>query len=134
MHLSNFLNGPRTFCVSLLLLSALWPALATGQERMTLDRVEFVGQKRLTISQLTSLSELKVGQVVDRDIFDAAAGKLLQSGLLRKLSYRVRSAKGRATITFELEEAAANLPVVFENCVWFTEEERASSIRADVPF
>jgi len=54
--------------------------------------------------------------------------------LLRKLSYRVRSAKGRATITFVLEEAAANLPVVFENFVWFTEEELVSAIRADVPF
>jgi outer membrane protein insertion porin family len=92
------------------------------------------GRKRLTVSQLTALSELKIGQVVDGNIFDAAAGRLLQSGLLRKLSYRVRSAKGRATITFVLEEAAANLPVVFENFVWFTEEELASAIRADVPF
>lgn len=134
MRFRNFLNGPRTFCLSLLLLSSLWPALAVGQERLTLERIEFVGQKRLSISQLTSLSELKIGQVVDPSIFDAAAGKLLQSGLLRKLSYRVRSANGRATITFTVEEAAANLPVVFENFVWFTEEELASAIRADVPF
>jgi outer membrane protein assembly factor BamA len=134
MRFSNFLNRPRAFCISLLMLSILWPTLATGQERLTLDRIEFVGQKRLSVSQLTSLSELKIGQVVDTNIFDAAAGKLLQSGLLRKLSYRVRSAKGRATITFTLEEAAANLPVVFENFVWFTEEELASAIRADVPF
>ena len=134
MRFSNFLNGPRSLCVSLLLLSSLWPASALGQERLTLDRIEFVGQKRLSISQLTSLSELKIGQVVDGTILDAAAGKLLQSGLLRKLSYRVRSAKGRATVTFTLEEAAANLPVVFEDFVWFTEEELASAIRADVPF
>ncbi len=134
MRFSNFLNGPRTLCVSLLVLSALWPALAPGQERLTLGRIEFVGQKRLSVSQLMSLSELKIGQVVDSSIFDAAAGKLLQSGLLRKLSYRVRSAGGRATITFQVEEAAANLPVVFENFVWFTEEELTSAIRADVPF
>lgn len=134
MRFSKFLDRPRTLCVSLLLLGLLWPALAMGQERLTLERIEFVGQKRLSISQLTSLSELKIGQVVDSNIFDAAAGKLLQSGLLRKLSYRVRSAQGRATITFVVEEAAANLPVVFENFVWFTEEELASAIRADVPF
>ncbi len=116
-----------------MLLLALAVA-APAQERLTLDRVEFVGQKRLSVSQLTSLSELKPGQVVDANILDAAAGKLLQSGLLRKLSYRVRSAKGRATVTFVLEEAAASLPVVFENFVWFSEEELASAIRADVPF
>jgi len=134
MRLSNFLDRRRTLCVSLLALTIFWPTLAPCQERLTLDRIEFVGQKRLTVSQLTALSELKIGQVVDGNIFDAAAGRLLQSGLLRKLSYRVRSAKGRATITFVLEEAAANLPVVFENFVWFTEEELASAIRAEVPF
>ena len=134
MRLSTFLNSPKIFCVSLLLVSTVWPALAPAQERLTLERIEFVGQKRLSVSQLTSLSELKIGQVVDQNIFDAAAGKLLQSGLLRKLSYRVRSAKGRATITFQLEEAAANLPVVFENFVWFTDEELISAIRTDVPF
>jgi outer membrane protein assembly factor BamA len=134
MRFSNLVNNPRVLCLNLLLLGTLWPAPVLGQERLTLDRIEFVGQKRLSISQLTSLSELKIGQVVDTNIFDAAAGKLLQSGLLRKLSYRVRSAKGRATITFQVEEAAANLPVVFENFVWFSEEELASAIRADVPF
>jgi len=134
MRLRNFLDRRRTLFVSLVLLSILWPALAGAQERLTLDRIEFVGQKRLSVSQLTSLSELKIGQLVDANVFDAAAGKLLQSGLLRKLSYRVRSAKGRATITFVLEENAANLPVVFENFVWFTEEELVSAIRADVPF
>lgn len=134
MRFRNLISAPGNFCVSLLVLCTLWPALAPGQERLTLERIEFVGQKRLSTSQLTSLSELKIGQVVDRDTFDAAAGKLLQSGLLRRLSYRVRSAKGRATITFQVEEAAANLPVVFENFVWFTEEELLSAIRTDVPF
>lgn len=134
MRLSKHTLIPKTFCAGLLLLSFIWPALALGQERLTLDRIEFVGQKRLSVSQLTSMSELKTGQVVDQATFDAAAGKLLQSGLLRKLSYRVRSAKGRATVTFVLEEAAANLTVVFENFVWFSEEELASAIRADVPF
>lgn len=101
---------------------------------MTLDGIEFIGQKRLSVSQLTALSELKIGQVVDRETFDAAANKLLQTGMLRRLSYRVRSAKGRATVTFQVEEAARNLPIVFENFVWFSEEELTSAIRKEVPF
>ena len=110
MRLSKHILTPKTFCAGLLLLSTLWPALALGQERLTLDRIEFVGQKRLSISQLTSLSELKIGQVVDQGSFDAAAGKLLQSGLLRKLSYRVRSAKGRATVTFNSKKRRLTCP------------------------
>lgn len=119
--------------IALMLLLALTIA-AKSQERLTLDRIEFVGQKRLSVAQLTDLSELKIGQAVDANILDASAGKLLQSGLLRKLSYRVRSAKGHATVTFVLEEAAASLPVVFENFVWFSEADLAAAIRADVPF
>src|SRR5262249_39946110 len=134
MRVRTFVTKTKTLSLGLLLWLGLVTSSAFAQERLTLDRIEFVGQKRLTVSQLTSLSELKIGQVVDRDIFDAAAGKLMQSGLLRRLSYRVRSAKGRATITFELEEAAANLPVAFENFVWFTDDELQSALRSAVPF
>src|SRR5262245_47868369 len=98
MRAGNLLSSTKSVCVLLLLVS-LWAMLVPGQDRLTLDRIEFTGQKRLSISQLTSLSELKIGQVVDQTILDAAAGKLLQSGLLRRLSYRVRSAKGHATVT-----------------------------------
>src|SRR5437773_545191 len=134
MRNRTFVTKHNVFGLGLLLIVGLWSSSVAGQERLTLDRIEFVGQKRLTVSQLTSLSELKVGQVVDHDTFDAAAGKLLQSGLLRRLSYRVRSAKGRATVTFQLEEAAANLPIAFENFVWFSEDELIAAIRQAVPF
>jgi outer membrane protein assembly factor BamA len=58
----------------------------------------------------------------------------MQSGLFKKLGYRVRTADNDATVTFEVEEASRNLPVVFENFVWFSEEEMARTIRKDVPF
>src|SRR2546423_14536328 len=45
------------------------------------------------------------------------------------------STKGAdAAVTFEVEEAARNLPVVFENFVWFSEPETARAIRQPVPF
>jgi len=133
MRAVTLITKSKALIAGLMLAFACSPSIL-AQERMTLDKIEFVGQKRLTVSQLTTLSELRIGQVVDRDIFDAAADKLLQSGLLRRLSYRVRSAKGRATITFQVEEAARKLPIVFENFVWFTEEELLAAIRSEVPF
>lgn len=133
MRAVTLITKSKALFAGLLLALACSPSIL-AQERMTLEGIEFVGQKRLSISQLTTLSELKVGQVVDREIFDAAADKLLQTGLLRRLSYRVRSAKGRATITFQVEEAARKLPIVFENFVWFTEEELLATIRSEVPF
>ena len=58
----------------------------------------------------------------------------MQSGLFRKLSYKVRVADDEATVIFEVEEASRNIPVVFENFVWFSDEEIARAIRQDIPF
>jgi outer membrane protein assembly factor BamA len=107
---------------------------ATGQQAARLDRVEFVGLKRLSAAQVTDMSGLKPGQSVDQTILDATADKLLRSGMFRRLSYRVRSVNGRATVIFDVEESAKGLPVVYENFVWFTEEEILGAIRTDLPF
>src|SRR5437899_206722 len=89
--------------VVLLLAFLMLPVAA--QQRQTLSRLEFVGLKRLTRDQVVTMSGLKIGQPIDSNILDAAAGELLKSGLFRKLSYRVRSNPGnQATVTFELEE------------------------------
>jgi outer membrane protein insertion porin family len=107
---------------------------APAQQSMRLERIQIVGVKRLTSDQVIALSGLQTGQAVDSAALDAASAKLLQSGLFRRLGYRVRSANGAATVTFEVEESAVNLPVVFENFVWFSDEELAEAIRKDVPY
>jgi outer membrane protein assembly factor BamA len=118
----------------LVLLALIVLALpATAQQRQTLGRLEFVGLKRLTRDQVVAMSGLKVGQVVDAQILDSAAGELLKTGLFRKLSYRVHNnPNNQAIVTFQLEESAVSLPVVFENFVWFSDEEIVAAIRKDV--
>ncbi len=101
---------------------------------MRLEKIQIVGLKRLTTDQVIALSGLQTGQVIDPAALDAASAKLLQSGLFRRLSYRVRSTNGEATVTFEVEESAISLPVVFENFVWFTDDELTEAIRRDVPY
>lgn len=119
-----------------LLLAFLLLPVAVAQQRQTLSRLEFVGLKKLTREQVVAMSGLKVGQTIDPNILDAAAGELLKSGLFRKLSYRVRTSNpgNQATVTFEVEESAINLPVVFENFVWFSDDEIVAAIRKDVPY
>jgi outer membrane protein assembly factor BamA len=103
-------------------------------QQVTLRKIEFVGLKRLTPQQVIDASGLKIGGKADRDTIDAAADKLMQSGLFRRLGYKVRVANNEATITFEVEESAKGLPVVFENFVWFSEEEILAAIKADLPY
>jgi outer membrane protein assembly factor BamA len=105
-----------------------------AQQPVTLRRIEFVGLKRLTAQQALDASGLKAGDSVTREAIDAAAEKLMQSGLFKKLGYKVHTANNETTLIFEVEEASRNLPVVFENFVWFREDEIARAIRQDVPF
>ena len=121
-----------TAIVLALLLVSSTPCRA--QQPVTLRRIEFVGLKRLTAQQVIDASGLKVGDNVTREAIDAAAEKLMQSGLFRKLGYKVHTANNETTLIFEVEEASRNLPVVFENFVWFSEDEIARAIRQDVPF
>jgi outer membrane protein assembly factor BamA len=121
----------RTGCIALLLVLS---SICLAQKPATLRRVEFVGLKKMTEQQAIDASGLKIGDPINPEIIDAAAEKLMQSGLFKKLGYRVRTADSDATVIFDVEEASRNLPVIFENFVWFSEAEIARAIRQDVPF
>jgi outer membrane protein assembly factor BamA len=120
-----------TAAVLMLMIFLLTPVAA--QQRQTLGRLEFVGLKRLTREQVVDMSGLKVGQVINEAVLDAAANALLKTGLFRRLSYRVTNAN-QAVVTFQVEESAVSLPVTFENFVWFSNEEILAAVRKDVPY
>jgi outer membrane protein assembly factor BamA len=99
-----------------------------------LARVEFVGLKRLTREQLIKVSGLEIDQIVDVGALDAAAQRLLDSGLIYKLGYRLQTKAGLATVTFQIEEGrSGESAVIFDNFIWFTEEELAAAVRREVP-
>src|SRR5947208_15908978 len=108
------------------LLVALWsPAICMAQKPVRLIKIEVVGSKRVTQEQVVATSQLQIGQPIDTSVADAAAERLMQSGLFKTLSYRLRTADDQAIVIFTVEEAAKNLPVVFENFVWFADDEIA---------
>ncbi|HYR77005.1 MAG TPA: POTRA domain-containing protein [Pyrinomonadaceae bacterium] len=117
-----------------LLATLIASASMASAQAGRLTKIDVVGLKRIPPAQVIAASELKIGQAVDPSVLDAAATKLMQSGLFKKLTYRVRGRVGEVTVIFEVEEANRSLPVVFENFVWFTDEELASAIRNDIPF
>src|ERR1041385_2289782 len=119
-----------TIAFTLILLSVS----VMGQQGARLQKVEVTGLKRMTADQIITLSGLQIGQTVDGTVLDAAANKMMQSGLFRRLGYHTRNTKDGAIVTFDIEESAVSLPVVFENFVWFTDEEILAAIRQDVPF
>jgi outer membrane protein assembly factor BamA len=120
--------------VGLLISVSLWPYPGYSQQAVKLEKIQFTGLKKLSAAQAIELSGLKLGQSTDAGVLDAAAARLLESGLFKKLGYSVHNTNGRATVTFAVEESAVALPVVFEDFVWFSDEDVLAAIRLDVPF
>src|ERR1044071_7429689 len=114
------------FTVALMLALVSVPVI--GQQSARLQKIEVAGLRRMTADQVITLSGLQIGQTVDGTVLDAAASKMMQSGLFRRLGYRTRTNKDGAIVTFDIEESAVSLPIVFENFVWFTDDEILAAI------
>lgn len=105
---------------------------AAGQT-FHLTKIDFVGLKRLKQEEALAASGLTVGQTVTPDALDAAANSLMQSGLFKNLSYNVKGKTDAAIVTFTVEESTVRLPVVFDNFIWFTDDELIAGVRREVP-
>ncbi len=108
------------------------PAQASAAE-IRLAKIEFVGLERAQPAEAVAASGLQLGQVVNEAALDAAADRLMASGMFKSLSFSFRAAGGQGTITITVVEASSPAPVVFDNFVWFTEEELLARARAAVP-
>ena len=101
---------------------------------MRLGSIEVSGLQRITKEQVIAASGLRVGESITIEMLDAAAQKLANSGLFTNLSYRLRGSSDAAIVIFEVEELKARgQPVVFDNFVWFSDEELFSAVRREVP-
>lgn len=137
---SRFLLRAAQGVVLLLVVSSSsLPGALYAQEapagQMRLGKIEVTGLQHVTEGQVVEASGLEVGQQVDVAALDAAAERLLGTGLFTKLGYRYRTKGVEAVVTFEVEESKAerNMPVVFDNFVWFTEEELVRAVREELP-
>lgn len=131
----SFARRASLFLMALLLASAAAHGQPQpSQKTMLLSRIEVSGLRSTTKEQVIAISGLQEGSRISIEALDAAAQKLSNSGLFTNLSYRLRGTSEAAIVTFELEELKARgVPVVFDNFVWFTDEELASAIRRELP-
>ena len=129
-------TGSASCAVLILFALMLWASAAMAQQPggPKLAKIEFEGAKRLSRTQLLTTSGLEIGQPVNVATLDAAGQRLMDSGLLRKLSYRLRTVSNEAIVIFHIEEAAGlRHPVIFDNFIWFTDDELATTARREVP-
>ena len=109
-------------------------AFTAAQDGRVIGRIEFEGLQQITAEEARATSGLKIDEPFKVEEVDAAAQRLLDSGIFKQLGYRTRTIGNKVTITFQVEEArSGDSPVVFDNFIWFSEEQLLEAVRKEVP-
>jgi outer membrane protein assembly factor BamA len=121
----------------LLLAIALLMSCVTisfGQAGRKIARIDTEGLQALSRENVIAMTELKVGDPFSVEAVDAAAQRLIDSGLFKNVGYRTRTTGVAVTITFQLEELKSNTsPVIFDNFIWFSDEELTTVVKSVLP-
>jgi outer membrane protein insertion porin family len=134
------LSLPRT--VLLLLLAASTPLLPPPANAQTapapaatavLKEIRADGLKSLPEPQVVALTGLQPGGSAGRDDLQAAADKLVQSGLFAKVKYNFQTRPDGLVVTYHVDEAP-RIPAYFDNLPWFGDGELNDAIRKKLPF
>src|SRR5215467_81238 len=96
---ANHLRILPAICISILVTTTIF-----AQTARKIAGIETEGLQALTTETVISTSGLKVGETFSVEATDAAAERLVDSGLFKRVAYRTRNAGGNVTITFQLEE------------------------------
>jgi outer membrane protein assembly factor BamA len=127
----RFFLGGSVFATLLLLHSA--QAQTPAPANANLHQIRAEGLKTLSDTQIIALSQLEKGSQVGKSELQAAADRLLQTGMFAKVNYSFQTRGDGLTVTFQLEEAP-RVPVYFDNVPWFSDGELADAIRKRAPF
>jgi outer membrane protein assembly factor BamA len=119
-----FLSFPAEFSAS---------AQSSDAVSAPLREVRVEGHKILTEAQIVAITGLAPGAQIGRNDLQAAADKLVQSGLFSKVSYNFQTKLASVFVTFHVEESP-RISVYFDNIPWFADSELADAIRSKLPF
>ena len=106
---------------------------AQNSETATLKSIHADYLKHLSLPQLAALSGLSVGATVGKPDLQAAADRLVQTGLFSNVNYSFQSREDGLYLTFKLVEAP-RIPAYFDNFPWFADSELTDAIRKVLPF
>jgi outer membrane protein assembly factor BamA len=121
------------FCIVGLMLILIFESGAqTTATNWKLQGIEFEGVISPGKSSLISMMGLKVGQTVAVADLNSAMERLHETGLFSELSYKYKFLGDQLQVTFMVRENTL-FPCVFDNFIWFKQEEIESAVRASFP-
>jgi outer membrane protein insertion porin family len=114
-------------------LFLLVPSIAAQPVPLPIGELDAAGMRRYTKAEVVRVSGLRVGQTVTVDELNKVLERMARTGLFTQVNYRYNTIKGRATITFDVQESQWTMPVTFDNFVWFADEALTAALRETVP-
>src|SRR5262245_31736564 len=113
------INLPKRVLI-LCALAMVVSSVANAQQTFKIAKIDFEGLNRFSAEEALATAGLKIGDVFEESATDAAAQRLIDSGLFKNVGYKTTTVKDQLTITFRVEEAkVTNSRVVFDNFIWF---------------
>jgi outer membrane protein assembly factor BamA len=125
----------RVVPISSVFLTIIAVTLALAQQpARRVAKIEVEGIEHLSVDEVIATSGLKTGGPLSVAELDAAGQKLVDSGLFTKVGYRTTSKGNQVTVIFQVKErSGGQSAVVFDNFVWFTDDELIATIKRQVP-
>lgn len=119
---------------SIMLVIIAFAVALAQQPGRTIAKIEIEGLQRLSADEVIATSGLKIGATFSIEELDAAGQRLVDSGLFAKVGYRTTTQRNQLTVVFQVNEVkGGQSPVVFDNFVWFTNDELVAAIKREVP-
>ena len=118
-----------------LLLCAVAMAQTVGKTQISykLLSIHVKGLQHFTEDQVLAASGLKLGQFAGEEEFKQAAEKLGETGLFTQLNYTYKYSTAGCDLQLQVAENDKLIPIVFDNFVWFSDDDLLSMLRARVP-
>jgi outer membrane protein assembly factor BamA len=117
----------------------LWSAFATAQTAgktpisYKLLSIHVKGLQHFTENQVVSASGLRLGQFAGEEEFKQAAQKLGETGLFTQLNYSYKYSTQGCDLELQVAENDHLVPIIFDNFVWFSDDELMRLLRDRVP-
>jgi outer membrane protein assembly factor BamA len=98
-----------------------------------LASVKYTGLSRYTETQVNAEMGLRLGDMISAAQLKDASDRLSQSGAFDNVSFHYVTQNNELTAEFQLRETQKVLPCVFDNFVWFSDQQLDQTLRTRVP-
>lgn len=136
----NLLYNSRVSCRAICLVFFIFlciPAPAQKSSKPALSykllSIHIKGASQLNDDELIAASGLKLGQYAGENDFQQATKKLGDTGLFINLAYSYHYSSDGCDVEFQIVENTQLVPIVFDNLVWFSDEDLIAQLHARLP-